>query len=341
MVISIDSSDEDEEETSLPCSQQSTVVSSELTTTATTPSTSSSSSSSRKMTATTRKERDRLAASGAAPSSAQVDVHLLPPMPAQSMPYSSLTPTSPLPTRTINEALVRHSLSDISNISSPVDRERFLALRAFYTSVRARFGHPDNSALCVYCGVREHTFLHHEADFSRLGTNIRAPSNMRPNELKAEIRRCTRKDGSIGLVSLCSTCHFEAHRQHRPKFRRVSTRTRQRRIAKQARAVRNRTVDNAAKLQISECECDARCGRVVTQDNVTEFEWDHRVQSFDDPEYIGMARLIQGGVSLARCEKERKKCRLLYRKCHELHSAWQQQQRRIEKRKGDELQKRI
>ena len=159
---------------------------------------------------------------------------------------------------------------------------------------------------------------------------------MRPNQLKAEIRRCTRKDGSIGVVSVCNTCHWEAHRQHRLKLPRVSSRAKQRRIAKHGCAARNRAVDDDAKLQIGECECDARCGRVATREDVREFEWDHLVQSFNDPEYMDMARLILSGVSLSRRERERKKCRLLHRKCHNLHTAWQHQQRLIEKQKRGE-----
>ena len=56
------------------------------------------------------------------------------------------------------------------------EKKRWLAQKAFYDSIRALFGHPENSAVCGYCGVREHHMLHHEADFSR---EVTPPSVLR------------------------------------------------------------------------------------------------------------------------------------------------------------------
>ena len=91
---------------------------------------------------------------------------------------------------------------------------------------------------------------------------------------------------------------------------------------------KNRVADNAAKLGRGHCECDGLCGRIVTEENQTEFEWDHLVQSFDDPKYVPVSTLIGRGSRFERCEEERRKCRLLYNKCHRLHSSEQSHSRR-------------
>jgi hypothetical protein len=56
------------------------------------------------------------------------------------------------------------------------------------------------------------------------------------------------------------------------------------------------------------------------------FEWDHLVQSFDDPHYRVVSRLIQG-CSAKRCDEERAKCRLLHHLCHRAHTAEQVRRR--------------
>ena len=196
-----------------------------------------------------------------------------------------------------------------------------------YQLIRARFGHPNDNTKCGYCGVLEHVALHHEDDFKRAGTNIPAPSIMSPNRLAAEVKRCTRKDGSIGLVSLCFQCHCKAERKLRfscrdyPWLRRFH--------------LRNRRADVAAKVARGRCECDDGCGRLVNSENATEFEWDHLVQSFNDPEYRQVSALVGAPASLARCDMERMKCRLLYVTCHHRHSGVQRRQwaqRRAEQR---------
>jgi hypothetical protein len=63
------------------------------------------------------------------------------------------------------------------------------------------------------------------------------------------------------------------------------------------------------------------------------FEWDHLHQSFDDPGYRLVSNLVQSGASVQRCDKERKKCRLLHVVCHRAHSA-QQMRVRNAKRRG-------
>jgi hypothetical protein len=189
---------------------------------------------------------------------------------------------------------------------------------SYYQAIRARFGHPNDSTKCRYCGVLEHVALHHEDDFKRAGTNIPAPSILSPNRLAAEVKRCTRKDGSIGLVSLCFQCHCNAERKLRfssrddPWLRRFQ--------------LRNRRADVAAKMARGRCECDDGCGRLVTSENVTEFEWDHLVQSFNDREYRLVSALVGRTASLARCDMERRKCRLLYVTCHHRHSGVQRRQ---------------
>jgi hypothetical protein len=97
---------------------------------------------------------------------------------------------------------------------------------------------------------------------------------------------------------------------------------------KQKAIARNRELDNAAKVARSECECDDEHGRVpVTLETVDLFEWDHLVQSFDDPVYRTVSALVGGGVSAERCDEERAKCRLLYIECHQAHSAKQTSER--------------
>ena len=136
--------------------------------------------------------------------------------------------------------------------------------------------------------------------------------------------RCTRKDGSIGLVSVCGPCHTAAA-ERLVKPRSYSE--------KHRRAVaRNKRLDKAAKLARGACECDDRCGRRVRARHVGMFEWDHFVQSFDDPRYQKVGHLASSNSSAARCDEERAKCRLLYISCHRRHSAEQTRQRRAQRR---------
>ena len=190
--------------------------------------------------------------------------------------------------------------------------------RTFYQLVRHRFGYVDDGKLCRYCGERKHTGLHHEAEFRR-HSNIRMPSGMRPKALRAEIIRCTREDGTIGLASLCNQCHFEADRQFREPSKYF--------LKKRPRHERNIKADTAAKLARGKCQCDNDCGVLVTLENLQEFEWDHLVQEPDDPNYRCVSRLV-AVASLKRCVEERAKCRLLYSLCHKAHTQLQRRQRR-------------
>jgi hypothetical protein len=137
---------------------------------------------------------------------------------------------------------------------------------------------------------------------------------MTPAQLAAEVKRCTRKNGSVGLASLCSICHREAGRKGKLRS-----------PARRIKAVkRNKKLDTAAKLARGRCECGAeQCHRPVTAKNVGLFEWDHLVQSFDDRDYHLVSSLVNSGKSTKRCDKERAKCRLLYIKCHRAHSGKQ------------------
>jgi hypothetical protein len=142
---------------------------------------------------------------------------------------------------------------------------------------------------------------------------------MTPLQLEAELTRCTRKDGTIGLVSLCTRCHHKADRKRKYTSSEKTLRARK----------RNRRLDDAAKIARGECECDEKCHRAVTAEDVDMFEWDHLVQSFDDPDYRTVSSLVHSTCSTARCDRERAKCRLLYIKCHHAHSVKQRARRRV------------
>jgi hypothetical protein len=165
---------------------------------------------------------------------------------------------------------------------------------------------------------------------------IRAPSTMSPGQLAAEVKRCTMKDGSIGLVSVCVSCHRKAGRkgQHLTRTRRTrksqsSSRTRTRKMQYKDR---NKSLDQAAKLARRECECDDQnCHRPVTAENLGLFEWDHRLQSFDDPDYRMVSYLVHTGASAERCDRERAKCRLLHIECHHAHTSKQSRVRKAQR----------
>jgi hypothetical protein len=231
--------------------------------------------------------------------------------------------------------VISHAMSDITAVRglACVRRLRTQQLsnekrRAFYREMRARFAHPQDNSKCRKCKRREHTSLHHEADFRRAGTHIATPSSMSLSGLEKEVERCARKDGSIGLVSLCWTCHRTEERriQGPAKSSSLDRRRMLQRIWKRKAAKRNREADNAAKLLRHQCQCDEKCGRVVTPSKLSEFEWDHLVQSFDDPEYRLVSVLVGQRAPLARCDQERKKCRLLHSLCHQRHTAEQNRQ---------------
>ena len=70
---------------------------------------------------------------------------------------------------------------------------------------------------------------------------------------------------------------------------------------------------------------------VLSKEDVASFEWDHFVQSFDDPDYYSVGALVSSGMSVLRCDQEREKCRLLYIECHRRHSAKQGHRRRAQR----------
>jgi hypothetical protein len=288
----------------------------------------------RKMTAAMRLKRDRAAAEAdsmahvsiGSSSSSQTDTGPpfdLDPFSLLSPPLSSSSPA----TLRCNPSVVRRSLSDIGNIDTRHEAARCrqarydAGRRVFYQTIRRRFASGDDDTMCGYCGERKHVALHHEADFRRASAqqHHRPPSHMSSAELEIEVKRCTRKDGSIGLVSVCNQCHLEADGKGQSTVKSLSFRS---------RVDRNRRADDTAKLARGHCECDDHCGLLVTTDNLGDFEWDHRVQSFDDAEYHLVSQLVATACSLASCDKERKKCRLLYIECHRRHSIRQATQRR-------------
>ena len=334
--ISIVDSDTDDDVTPLQSSQQSAESNSSSVSPPCFPSPSSSYPTQR-ATAAIRRKRDRLAAltgsalSPATSSAANADIARTPrPQCIDSfLPRTSSLPLSVnssdndnVPSSSHSAPVSRVTLSVITNVveSPAMVKSRFnnAKQRAFYQLVRNQLGHVNDGEMCRYCGERKHTTIHHEADFRRNG-NIRPPSVMRPKALRAEVLRCTREDGTIGLASLCNQCHFEAERQLRDPF-----------LEKRSRHERNIKADVAAKLARGKCQCDSDCGVSVTRENLEEFEWDHLVQKPDDPSYRYMSRLVSG-ASLKRCEVERAKCRLLYSLCHKAHSQMQCRQRRRSK----------
>ena len=193
--------------------------------------------------------------------------------------------------------------------------------RNFYQLMRIKHAHPEDGTKCSYCGQRDHAVLHHEHDCRRAGTGIHRPSQLSPRQLEEEVKRCTRKDGTTGLVSLCLKCHKQAHRpRHRSSSRHVRI------------IARNKRLDKEAKLARGECECDARCQHKVTEEDVDLFEWDHLVQSYDDVTYRRLGTLATNTSSVAACDRERAKCRLLYFKCHREHSTRQRNMRYLTQR---------
>ena len=227
----------------------------------------------------------------------------------------------------VRHAAVHRTLSDVTS-----ERRYHKKRKSFYRKIRARFALPANRKKCAHCGIFEHSSLHHEADFTRAGTNIRAPSLLSPKALAAEVKRCTRADGSVGLVALCVSCHREAGLKLRRSARPTSFASSRPWYLRSLE--RNKAADDAAKIARGQCECDDRCGRRVTLKSVGQFEWDHLVQSFHDPEYHRVSALVHGCCSLARCDNERKKCRLLFITCHQQHSG--EQHRQAAKRRAEE-----
>ena len=95
---------------------------------------------------------------------------------------------------------------------------------------------------------------------------------------------------------------------------------------------RARSLDIEAKLARGECQCDQKCHRRVTAEDVGFFEWDHIMQSFDDPDYRKVGSLVAQGASAVRCDSERAKCRLLHILCHQRHRGKQIRRRLAQKR---------
>jgi hypothetical protein len=79
----------------------------------------------------------------------------------------------------LRRTVVRRALSDISNVCPSRDQwqqQYYAAQKRFYYQVRQRFAHPADNTMCAYCGVREHTALHHEEGFERAGTGVSTQS---------------------------------------------------------------------------------------------------------------------------------------------------------------------
>ena len=129
------------------------------------------------------------------------------------------------------------------------------------------------------------------------------------------MKRCTRKDGTIGLASVCGICHRSAERKTQYRSRETSQRC----------ISRNRRLDSAAKVARGECECDEKCQRSVTAENVDLFEWDHLVQSFVDSGHHAVSVLVGGDYPLQGATG--RESRLVYIKCHQAHTTRQTRQR--------------
>ena len=235
---------------------------------------------------------------------------------SQSLPLPAPVP-APAP-------VIRRALSVITNIRQAVASELRGEARksAYYYFVRAQLAHPYNNTKCAYCGERDVHSLHHELEFDRSGTGVPVPRYMSSTALAREVERCTRADGSIGLVALCKTCHADADKQVR-QAKRMQSNTEGPTLTRKQRC---RAADNQAKLQRGHCECEAGCGRVVTVNNLREFEWDHLTQRAEDPDYRVVSDLVSGGYPLERCEQERQKCKLLFHSCHHQRTVAQMRQ---------------
>ena len=234
---------------------------------------------------------------------------------------SSLPLPAPAPAPT---PVVRRTLSVITNIGQAVASELRGEARksAYYYFVRAQLAHPHDKTKCAYCGERDVHSLHHELEFNRAGARLRTPRSMSATALAREVERCSRADGSIGLVALCKTCHADADGRVR-LAKRPHSNTEGPTLTRKQRC---RAADNQAKLQRGQCECEAGCARVVTVNNLREFEWDHLTQRAVDPDYRVVSDLVGGGYPLERCEQERQKCKLLFHSCHHQRTVAQMRQ---------------
>ena len=72
------------------------------------------------------------------------------------------------------QPVARRALSDITNVKRVPHPNRFVyAARqygkkvSFYKETRRRFAFPRNRKMCAYCGIREHSAIHHEDVFKR------------------------------------------------------------------------------------------------------------------------------------------------------------------------------
>jgi hypothetical protein len=69
---------------------------------------------------------------------------------------------------------VRRSLSDISNVRNRGDRSaeslrQYARTKSRYQELRTQLAHPADRSKCAYCGVWEHSAIHHEGGFTRAG----------------------------------------------------------------------------------------------------------------------------------------------------------------------------
>jgi hypothetical protein len=127
--------------------------------------------------------------------------------PTQSSPPTQQSAPSPLPSPSSPALVVRRAMTNITNVGvrTPAqpgdipstssrksasllpgnqrqtlrDRPRSyhqqayrVRQRSYYLQIRAQLAHPDDNTMCAYCGVREHTALHHEDDLKRAGTGV-------------------------------------------------------------------------------------------------------------------------------------------------------------------------
>ena len=84
---------------------------------------------------------------------------------------------SSLPTQSSSSSspVVLTNIAEAPGVYSDRKARYYRKKSSFYQSIRARFAHPDDNIMCWYCGVRQHTGLHHEDEFERAATNIPAP----------------------------------------------------------------------------------------------------------------------------------------------------------------------
>ena len=87
-------------------------------------------------------------------------------------PVSSVPPRCPMTDVSNVVQSYARAVSMLSWSTSALPDGRYPRRRSYYRLVRAWCAHSDDDTMCAYCGIREHTALHHEDEFKRAGTGV-------------------------------------------------------------------------------------------------------------------------------------------------------------------------